>query len=296
MTGAQFWQREVYTSRWSAIFTRYCADKFAWVTDPVQLMEEARQQLSLSLHRKNEKGDSFAPSEGYILVAFKHAVTDVLRKEYGRGEPRAWLKTFGVLGQRLFQLYCLARQRRTAVLEVLENEFSDGPGDKVTRQAKELLNEMDRRQECQGKSMKKTSLESNDDESSQIAGHGDPETDLQVTQAQALRAYLFREPGSSLEAVGHLVEKIESMVDGLPDTCTLDDQQRFIVHATLTGELTEQQIGRLLELSVRQVRYKRKKSLEVVGKIIRKIGLDLADLLDESTAPAYVAETGQGEL
>ncbi len=39
------WLQDSYSSRWTARFRRYCAEKFSRFTDPDQLMEDARQHL-----------------------------------------------------------------------------------------------------------------------------------------------------------------------------------------------------------------------------------------------------------
>ena len=92
------------------------------------------------------------------MVSFRNAVTDVHRRKFGRGNPRAWLRAFGELGRRLFELYCLARVRRKEVLETVNTEFSALSEFSVKNRAAELLNEMDQRGECVGKSQQESSL------------------------------------------------------------------------------------------------------------------------------------------
>jgi hypothetical protein len=245
-------------------------------------MEDARQILAMALHRMIENKDSSSLSEGFIMTSFRHAVTDCHRKKYGRGEPRAWLKAFGDLGKRLFELYCLAKMKRMEVLESVDSELSTSSEVSVKPQAEELLNEMDHRRECAGKAMQETPLQGGSDEDVEIPDRNNPEDELQASQVVALRAYLFGDLGCSYQGIEHVVEKMERIVDSLSGVREFDDDQRFIIHATLSGKLTEKQIGELLDLSVRQVRYKRSKTLDLIKIMTKKAGIVLSDLLDEA--------------
>ena len=175
MDDAKSWLNEIYSRRWAAIFRNYCNRKFANLTDPEALMEDARQILAMTLHRMIENEDSSSLSEGFIMTSFRHAVTDCHRKKYGRGEPRAWLKAFGDLGKRLFELYCLAKMKRMEVLESVDSELSTSSEVSVKPQAEELLNEMDHRRECAGKGMQETSLQVGNDEDVEIPDRNSPE-------------------------------------------------------------------------------------------------------------------------
>jgi len=295
MEDAHNWLNEIYSKRWSGIFRNYCANKFAKLMDPDELMEDARQILAMTLHRKIEQNDRTVLSKGFIMVSFRNAVTDVHRKQWGRGKPRAWLGAFGEFGQRIYELYCLARLGRTEVLEVVDSEFSSTSEFSAKKRAAELLHEMDRQMECQGKALKESPPPDESGDCVQIPGDSSPEDRFESAQAQALRAYLFGYLEMSYEGIGHLVDKIQSGRGNLSDPNALDADQRFIIHATLSGELTEKQMGELMGLSVRQVRYKRAMSFEVIKKMIKKAGLALTDLLDESAnsaSPVSAEPTG----
>ena len=285
MDDAEGWLLAIYSSRWTARFRRYCSDRFSRFTDPEQLMEDARQQLALSLQRSRERGADTPLTEGYIMVAFRNAVTDLHRRQSGRAEPRAWLKAFGRLGQVLFELYCLARQRRTEVIATLETDLELMRQSITSQQAGELMNEMDQRGECEGKGHREVPLFDEASEPLEVPHHADPEQELMEAQSQALQAYLFRGQGGSYSGVQHLVQRIQDACGKLRERVELDDDQRFIIQATLSGQLTEAEMGRLLGgLSVRQVRYKRQKALEKMKTLLEKLGLGLEELLGQDSA------------
>ena len=284
MDDAGGWLLAIYSSRWTARFRRYCSARFSRFTDPDQLMEDARQQLALSLQRTRERGTDTPLTEAYIMVAFRNAVTDLHRRHSGRAEPRAWLKAFGRLGQLLFELYCLARQGRTEVIAALETDRELVRESITPRQAGELMNEMDQRGECEGKGHREVPLFNEAGEPLDVPHHVDPEQELMEAQSQALQAYLFRGQGGSYSAVQHLVQRIQDACGKLPERVELDDDQRFIIQATLSGQLTEAEMGKLLGgLSVRQVRYQRQKAMEKMKTLLEKLGLGLDELLGQGS-------------
>lgn len=243
-------------------------------------MQDARQQLVLSLQRRHER-DAEAPlTEGYIMVAFRNAVTDLHRQHSGRAEPRSWLKAFGRLGQVLFELYCLARQGRADVMTALASdpELLREPlsGD----QARSLLDEMDQRGECDGKGHKEEPLFNQAGEPIDVPHATDPEHDLITAQSEGLQAYLFRSQSENFSGIQHLVQRLQQARSQLRDRLELDDDQGFILQATLSGQLTEAEMGKMLGgLSVRQVRYKRQKALDKMKTLLQKVGLGLEELL-----------------
>lgn len=282
---AERWLQEIYSSRWTARFRRYCAEKFSRFTDPDQLMEDARQHLALSLQRTRERGADTPLSDGYIMVAFRNAVTDQHRRQSGRAEPRAWLKAFGRLGQRLFELYCLARYGRAEVIAALESDPELKRQSLTPQQASELMNEMDQRGECEGKSYREESLFNEAGHALEVPDYASPEQALIEAQSQALQAYLFGSQGADYSEIRHLVHRIQDASGQLPERLELDDDQRFILQATLSGQLTEAEMGALLNgLSVRQVRYKRQKALEKMKMRLEKLGLGLDELLGGDSA------------
>ena len=248
-------------------------------------MEDARQQMALSLQRRLERGANGPLTEGYVMVAFRNAVTDLHRQQSGRAEPRAWLKAFGRVGQRLFELYCLARYPRADVVAALESDPELKRESLTQQQAGELMNEMDERGECEGKGHREEALFNEAGEALEVPDHANPERELIDAQSQALQAYLFRSQGGSYSGIRHLVQRVQDAVGKLPQRLELDDDQRFILQATLSGQLTESQMGELLGgLSVRQVRYKRQKALETMKALLEKLGLGLEELLGGDSA------------
>ena len=248
-------------------------------------MEDARQYLALSLQRRLEQDADVRLAEGYIMVAFRNAVTDLHRQQSGRAEPRAWLKAFGRLGQLIFELYCLARYGRADVIAALQSDPELQRQPLTRQQAGELMNEMDQRRECVGKGQREESLFTAAGEPLEIPQHANPEQALIEAQSQALQAYLFGNGGAAFSDIRHLVGRIQDACAKLPKRLELDDDQRFILQATLSGQLTEAEIGKLLDgLSVRQVRYKRQMALETMKTLLHGLGLSLDDLLGENSA------------
>ncbi len=245
-------------------------------------MEDARQHLALSLQRKREGGTATSLTAGYILVAFRHAVIDLHRQQSGRAEPRAWLKAFGRLGQMLFELYCLAQQRRADIINALQADPELMRQPLAPQQAAILLDEMDQRGECKGKGNREEPLYNEAGEPLEIPYHANPEQALIEVQSQGLQAYLFRSQGGNFRSIEHLVARIRDSREQLRESLALDDDQGFILQATLSGELTEAEMGKLLGgLSVRQVRYKRQLALDKLKKLLQKAGLGLEDLLGD---------------
>lgn len=287
---ADDWLREIYSSRWSAKFRRYCVEKFARFTDPVELMEDARQQLALSLQQRTEQGIESKLTPGYIMVAFRNAVTDLHRQRSGRAEPRAWLKAFGRLGQALFELYCLARLRRPEVLSRLKADPDLRREPFNPEQTNSLMDEMDQRGECEGKGFREEPLVRESGETVEVPCYRSPEEELIEAQTHALHAYLFRQDAGSLEDVRHLVSRFEEVRRLVGQRLELDDDQGFILHATLSGQLSEAEMGQLLgNLSVRQVRYKRQKALEKLKKFLQQAGLGLDELVHQCATGADFA-------
>lgn len=262
------------------MFRRYCAQKFARFTDPDQLMQDARQQLALALQRRFERGAEEPLTEGYIMVAFRNAVTDLHRQHSGRAEPRSWLKAFGRLGQVLFELYCLARQQRADIITALASDPELVRVPSSADQARSLLDEMDRRGECEGKGHKEEPLFNQAGEPIEVPHPASPEDALIEAQSEGLQAYLFRKQSKSFSGIQHLVQRLQEARAQLRDRLELDDDQGFILQATLSGQLTEAEMGKMLGgLSVRQVRYKRQKALEKMKTLLKRAGLSLEELL-----------------
>ncbi|QFY88496.2 hypothetical protein D5125_02810 [Magnetovirga frankeli] len=276
---------EIYGDRWSAIFANYCREKFSHLTDPFQLMEDARQLVALSLERKHQTDSEAQLSDGYVMMAFRNAVTDLNRQLSGRAEPRAWLKAFGRLGQVLFDLYCLAKKGRTEILAELSSDIELATSKIDVSRAGALLDEMDQRQECAGKGRVNQSIHDDEGTVVDIPSHKTPEQELMEIQRAGLQAYLFRQESQvDLEVISHFVARIESLREQLRDRLELDDEQSFILHATLSGELTEQEIGRQLGgLSVRQVRYRRQQALDRMRMLLEKAGIGMDEIIYEES-------------
>lgn len=234
----------------------------------------------MSLQRRQERGAEDPLTEGYIMVAFRHAVTDLHRQYSGRAEPRSWLKAFGRLGQVLFELYCLARHGRADVITALASDPELVREPVSADQARTLLDEMDQRGECDGKGHKEEPLFNQAGEPIEVPHLADPERVLIEAQSEALQSYLFRSQSGNFKGIQHLVLRLQEARCQLHDRLELDDDQGFILQATLSGQLTEAEMGKMLGgLSVRQVRYKRQKALEKMKTLLQKVGLGLEELL-----------------
>ncbi|QFY88186.1 hypothetical protein D5125_01120 [Magnetovirga frankeli] len=270
----------LYSPRLSAIFTRLAQQRFGTLTDAHQLMEDARQQLALGLERRLRDSD-FEPTDSYLIVAFKHALTDVMRARFGRPEPRAWLKAFGPLGRWLFERYCLEGRAQPEIIQAALEEPSLA---QLTTedQIRQLLWEMDRVQECEGPRGQEYSLHDEDGQVLEIPVDASPERQLMEEQRLALQARIFQHGQASLQAARGLISHIDSLLGQAGERLRLDDDQRFILQANLDGELTEERMGELLNgLSVRQVRYRRQQALEKLRELLDKAGIRLDDLLPE---------------
>jgi len=286
------WLQEIYSERWTAQFRKYCASKFALFTDPGQIMEDARQKMALSLQRRMDRGVDKPLTDGYIMVAFRNAVTDIHREASGRAEPRSWLKAFGRFGTLLFELYCLARNRREDVIGRLQSEPEVRNGALTPHKINDIMNEMDARKECEGKGHREESIFNEAGETQDVEDKANPEQELIEEQSNALQAYLFRSEPGDYQAIQHLVNAIHNAQQKLPKHLEIDDDQRFILHATLSQQLTESQMGDLLGgLTVRQVRYKRQKAIEALGSLLKSLNLSLEDLLTPASTVGEQAHT-----
>jgi hypothetical protein len=289
----EHWLKEIYSSEWTAKF-RHWTDRYARFTDPEQLMKDARQQLALRLQRKGESGSATPLTEGYILTAFRHAVVDLHRRQNGRAGPHRWLKAFGRLGQLLYDLYCLARLPRSEVIAALGSDPELERRPPTPEQASSLLDEMDRRGECEDKGSREQPLPDEAGNPLQAPDLADPAQSLMQAQSEGLQAYLFRSEVSDFAGIERLVERIQNTRTQLPGRLELDDDQRFILQATLSGELTEAQMGALLGgLTVRQVRYKRQQAIDTMKKLLRKAGLTLQELLYDEPPAQSLMQTGR---
>jgi hypothetical protein len=271
---------ELYNPRWTALLRRISQRQYGHLTDAHQLMEDARQQLALGLERRL-RDSAFEPTDSYLIVAFKHALTDVMRARYGRPEPRAWLKAFGLLGRWLFERYCLEGRTQPEILQaaIAEPALAQHSTDDQIRQ---LLWEMDRVQECEGQRGQEYPLHDEDGQVLDIPVDASPERQLMEEQRLALQARIFQHSQAGLQAARGLISHIDSLLGQAGERLRLDDDQRFILQASLDGELTEERMGQLLNgLSVRQVRYRRQQALEKLRELLDKAGIRLDDLLPE---------------
>ncbi len=285
MAGQIDWVKALYGPRWTAILTRLAATRYGQMTDAVQLMEDARQQLALSLDRRQKSADAgLSLSSAYIMTAFNNAMIDLHRQRSGRPEPRAWLKAFGKLGLWLYALYCLEGLGRREVLVQIQ---ADSDQDSVEEhKLRAVLDEMDRRRECDGAGRREQPLEDERGKPLDISSGHTPEQQLMREQGLAIQARLFLQSSADFSSAQGLMSRMQGLQSGQENALALDDEQRFILQATLAGDLTEERMGELLGgLSVRQVRYRRQQALEKLGQWIRAAGLSLEDLLpDEEKA------------
>ncbi|MBU0499284.1 MAG: hypothetical protein KJ558_09435 [Gammaproteobacteria bacterium] len=280
------WISRLYSDRWTALLTRLAIDKYGHITDPHQLMEDARQQLAISLDRKSREAAPVLLSSSYILVAFKNSMTDLNRQRSGRVGPRAWLKAFGGLGSYLFEQYCLGRRSRGDILKDLRRDtglYSLGASEE---QVAGLLDEMDREGECESQRRHEQSIHDEDGAPMDIPNAITPEFELMREQSLGIQALLFQGISTGdFKAVKAFVERIAGARQRLGKGYAIDDDQYFILQSTLTGVLTEQRIGELLGgLTVRQVRYRREQALKVLESLLREAGIDLDELIVERQA------------
>lgn len=270
------WVEVLYSPYWTAIFTRLAREKFGRLGDPAELAADARQKFSLRLAQIEAPLD-----RAYILVAFKHALVDVFREQQGRREPRQWLRAYGSLGARLFDLYCLLRLTLAEILDALrrDSEFSQHPEAEAAK-VRLLLREMDRRQECEGRQETLPLGNTGDDDAPLFdpADPGpDPEAAIQAQQAAAIKAWLFGGSWTELPPW--------RQVDAIPGlgALSLDDEEALVLRGYLAG-LTEQRVGELLGgLSVRQVRYRRQTAVDKLRAVLRAAGIAFDELMPPET-------------
>lgn len=277
--------RDLYSSRWSAIFTRLAADRYGRITDPYQLMEDARQQVALAIDRRLKAGEGEALSDNYVLIAFKNAMTDLYRRRHGRMQPRAWLVALGSLGQLIFLHYCIGRLPRGEVLASLraDPELAFDPPDPT--RVKALLDEMDRVRECEHRRPQEESIFGEEGLALDPPDERSPESHLIREQGLAIQALLFQGAGGDMPSIRAFISRIEAVRTHLGQRVELDDEQRFILHASLAGDLTEKRMGQLLGgLTVRQVRYRREQALEKLSLLLRAAGIDSEALLSPEAA------------
>jgi hypothetical protein len=282
---AHDWIADLYRPHWTARFERLARERYGRYTDAAELAADARQKLALRLAGLTAEDGGRALTDGYLLVAFKHALIDCYRERRGRPEPRQWLRAYGPLGRRIFELYCLTRQRFDEVLTALraDPELAAHPAVNPA-QVQDLLREIDRRQECAGR--EEVSLNQDDPDAGPTldppAPGDSPEAALARRQAEALQALLFTSgyTGASEPLFARLAALLaDSGGTGL----SLDTEEAFILRGFL-ADLTERRIGELLGgLSVRQVRYRRQGALAKLARLVHQAGIGLDDLLPQET-------------
>jgi hypothetical protein len=267
---------DLYGPKWTAVFTRLAASKYGHMTDPVQLMEDARQQMALSVERRFSEGHN-AFSDAYLVTAYKHSLIDAFRSRSGRPGPRSWLKAFGDLGRWLYERYCLQGCSRSEI-----QADASVPQDYAAEQLTALLDEMDRVRECETARRAEYSLEDEAGANRLQAAEPTPEQQLAREQAEAIQANLFQSGLINMDSIRHFQQQLRELASEEAEGFRLDNDQVFIIQATLDGKLTETRMGELLGgLSVRQVRYRRQKAIETMAEWLNRRGLELSDLLPD---------------
>ena len=271
----------IYSEKWTKHFVGICRSKYSNVTDPIDLMEEARQKLALSFSMSTNKTMSEEISDGYISVSFRNAVIDILRKKIGRVTASPWLRALK-FGQMIFELYCLRGFSRYEVIRSLLTGMAAKEGNLSEHQLGEVITEMDKKNECTQKKRENISLndENSDIPAASLATNDTPDTTYQVEQAEALISYIFQ--SGSVDNFSDARELAKLLV-GLREKgiqIDLDGDQKFILHATLAGKITEAEMGKALRLSVRQVRYKRETAKNIISKTLTRLGVELGDLMN----------------
>ncbi len=274
--------RSLYSGRWTRCFVGIATRAFGRSVDAQALSEDARQRLAIRLSRL---GAAEAPrlSDAYILVAFKHALIDAYREFVGRPVPRKWLRELGALGVRLFELRCLLRLPQSDVLAALRQDPMLAKESAVDEaEVRRLLNEIERRQECQGHASERVSLDVPKQDGQGVpepADSGaDPAEHAARDQADTLRRLLYGEAAAKLAPGAR--RRPEQLYERGQPSLPLDDQEYFILRCFRDG-VPDQRVGDLLGgLSVRQVRYRRQQALDMVRRCFAKAGITLDDLLD----------------
>lgn len=274
------WTQAIYSSDWTKIFISQARARYAGMTDHEALAEDARQRLAMSLTALGQREPTRMLRRGYIFVAFKRALVDVFRELVGRQQPRKWLKDLGQLGERLFDLYCLMRLRIDEILAALR-EDAELQGIIAVSKAdvRAILAEMDRRRECEGRPREILSLDADPDMPNLTRAislpSADPAEVVDRGQASVLRLVLV---GGSLRSLAAPLRERLTQALTMPNGDPLLDDEEFFILRCLRDGITEQRVGEMLGgLSVRQVRYKRKKTIDALRAALHAAGLSAED-------------------
>jgi hypothetical protein len=282
------WIGLLYSPYWTRIFNRLARERYGRFTDGAELAGDARQKLAMRLSRLVETEGVRPLTDSYVLVSFKHALVDVFRERHGRPEPRQWLRAFGPLGKRLYELYCLLGLRLDEILDALSSdpELADSTTAQP-EQVRYLLREMDRQQECVNRAAE-TPLNPDGGDADEAQPRVDPpdpadgpDASLASRQAEVLRALLFSGRGDDAPPLAEpLVRRLAAILRRAGgEGMSLDDEEAFVLRGFLGG-LTEQRVGELLGgLTVRQVRYRRQTAIDKLGRLLRRAGIGLDELM-----------------
>lgn len=276
------WIHAIYTEDWTKRFFGLAKKAFSNITDSDSLAEDARQRLAIRLSRLDARGDRRDLTAPFVIVAFKRALVDAHRDIFGRPEPRHWLRELGDLGARLFELHCIMRLSRSEIMEALDDDSPDNWScEQDEKQIMDILKEMDRRRECNGRTSERVSLDVTDTDGRPMLDPVDetqsPAEQAAQEQAHALRRLLFGETSEHLHDT--LVERISALQDEAAHSLALDDEERFILRC-FCERIPETRVGELLGgLSVRQIRYRRQTATDKLRALFSASRLSLDDLL-----------------
>jgi hypothetical protein len=149
-------------------------------------------------------------------------------------------------------------------------------------QIRKTLWEMDRVQECQVQRGREHGLHDDEGNLLDIPSSVDPEQQLMEEQRLALQARLFMSTDMAMLQVHGVFARMDQALERSGAMLELDDDQRFILQATLDGVHTEERMGQLLGgLTVRQVRYRRQQAIDKMRKLLEASDIQLSDLVDE---------------
>jgi hypothetical protein len=282
---AQCWVQALYSKKWTDIFHRLAKKLFGDVVDTKELAEDARQLLAMKLSRIEAEEDSSGRSDGYLLVSYKYALVDAHRALFGRAKPRKWLSDLGAIGKRLFQLRCIERLSVRDVIAKVHDELSSLRDSSVSEtQVREILQEMDRRHECERLAGKQVSLDDTHDDEQPVIDepsapeNENPEERAARDQAVELQQLLF---GPTPERLTPAVRKRLENLQRKSGTSLLLDDEECLILQYFCNEMPEGRVGELLGgISVRQVRYRREQALEKIKRFFADCDLSLDDLIE----------------
>ncbi len=267
------WLEAIYTQHWTQMFQHITRGKYAWLTDPESLADDARQHLALQLHKHGEKPEyaQATLTKGYVTVLFKQHLTDVIRAKQGRPRPRKWLRAHGKLGEQLFILFCLQQLKRLEIWAKIQEEFKGETG-VLQAHVRHILDEMESQQECDRWTSDEVSVHPDDDDG-QIALNLPSEAPPPEEDTLERIICMLFSGGLDIPGMKGFALKIKACRDRLGEPAILTDEQLYSLQAFYIEGDTDQEIAAFLDASERTVRYQRKVALEKIKRIVAEYGI-----------------------